>query len=73
MLDLFIEMTDQVFWEGYASQLQKEKPNVYQQRLNQFIDYQEQGEVYLNDTNSYFINILKKNYHGNLQNQLQPK
>ena len=38
MLELFIELTDQVFWEGYAEQLAAENPVVFQWELNEFIN-----------------------------------
>lgn len=38
MIELFIELTDQLFWEGYAEQLAKESPAVFQQELNGFMD-----------------------------------
>ena len=38
MIELFIELTDQIFWEGYAEQLAGENPAVFQQGLNEFMD-----------------------------------
>lgn len=36
MIELFIELTDQIFWEGYAEQLAGENPAIFQQELNEF-------------------------------------
>jgi hypothetical protein len=38
MYDLFIELTDQLFWEGYAEQLAKENPGVFQSEFNDFLN-----------------------------------
>lgn len=38
MIELFIELTDQLFWEGYAEQLAKENPAVFQQEFIEFMD-----------------------------------
>ncbi|SDH53783.1 hypothetical protein SAMN05192573_110149 [Mucilaginibacter gossypii] len=38
MLQLFIELTNQIFWEGYAEQLAKENPAVFQRELADFVD-----------------------------------
>lgn len=38
MIELFIELTDQIFWEGYAEQLAGENPAVFQQELNEFMN-----------------------------------
>ena len=37
MLELFIELTNQIFWEGYAQQLAQEQPALYQYELAEFI------------------------------------
>jgi len=37
MLELFIELTNQIFWEGYAQQLAIENPAVFQLEYNEFI------------------------------------
>jgi len=36
MLQLFIEFTDQLFWEGYAEQLAKDNPALFQLELADF-------------------------------------
>jgi hypothetical protein len=36
MLEIFIEITNQLFWEGYAEQLAKENPAGFQFELAQF-------------------------------------
>jgi len=36
MYELFIELTNQIFWDGYAEQLAKENPAVFQFELSEF-------------------------------------
>lgn len=36
MYQLFIELTDQLFWEGYAEQLALNNPAVFQMELTEF-------------------------------------
>jgi hypothetical protein len=36
MLEIFIEITNQLFWEGYAEQLAKENPAGFRLELAQF-------------------------------------
>lgn len=38
MIELFTELTDQIFWEGYAEQLAGENPAIFQQELNEFMN-----------------------------------
>jgi hypothetical protein len=38
MLELFIELTNQIFGEGYAQQLAQEQPALYQYELAEFIN-----------------------------------
>jgi hypothetical protein len=38
MLELFIELTNQIFWEGYAEQLAIENPAGFQTALTEFIN-----------------------------------
>lgn len=38
MLELFIELTNQIFWEGYAEQLARETPEGFQTELTEFIN-----------------------------------
>lgn len=38
MIDLFIELTDQLFWEGYAEQLAKENPALFQSEFKDFLN-----------------------------------
>jgi len=38
MLELFIELTNQLFWEGYAVELSKENPAAFQKELAEFIN-----------------------------------
>jgi hypothetical protein len=38
MYELFIELTDQIFWEGYAEQLARESPAAFQRELNEFFN-----------------------------------
>ena len=37
MLELFIELTNQIFWEGYAQQLAIENPEAFQIELTDFL------------------------------------
>ena len=37
MLELFIELTNQIFWDGYAQQLAKENPAGFQFEFNDFL------------------------------------
>ena len=38
MLELFIELTNEIFWDGYAEQLAKEDPAGFQIELTEFIN-----------------------------------
>jgi len=38
MIQLFIELTNQIFWEGYAEQLAKTNPSTFQMELAEFMD-----------------------------------
>jgi hypothetical protein len=38
MFEIFIEVTNQLFWEGYAEQLAKEKPEQFQAELTDFLN-----------------------------------
>lgn len=38
MYELFIEMLDQLFWDGYAEQLAKDNPAVFQMELAEFMN-----------------------------------
>ncbi len=38
MLELFIELTNQIFWDGYAQQLATENPEAFQIELTEFIN-----------------------------------
>jgi len=38
MYELFIELLDQLFWEGYAEQLAQNNPAVFQMELSEFIN-----------------------------------
>lgn len=37
MYEQFIELTNQIFWEGYAEQLAKENPERFQFEYNDFL------------------------------------
>jgi hypothetical protein len=37
MYELFIELTNQIFWEGYAEQMAVENPAVFQFDYNEFM------------------------------------
>jgi hypothetical protein len=38
MYELFIEFTDQIFWEGYAEQMAEENPERFNFELNEFLN-----------------------------------
>ncbi len=38
MIQLFIELTNQIFWEGYAEELAKNKPAIFQMELAEFVN-----------------------------------
>lgn len=38
ILEIFIELTNQIFWEGYAEQLAKENPQAFQSELAEFMN-----------------------------------
>ncbi len=38
MLEIFIELTDQIFWKGYAQQLAIDNPVAFQFELAEFIN-----------------------------------
>ncbi|WP_255484724.1 hypothetical protein HDF18_08250 [Mucilaginibacter sp. X5P1] len=38
MYEQFIELTNQIFWEGYAEQLAKESPGRFQFEYNEFMN-----------------------------------
>ena len=38
MIELFIELTNQIFWDGYAQQLAMENPAGFQAEFNDFIN-----------------------------------
>jgi len=38
MLEIFIELTDQIFWKGYAQQLAIDNPTAFQFELEEFIN-----------------------------------
>ena len=37
MLEIFIELTDQIFWKGYAQQLAIDSPAVFQFEFTEFL------------------------------------
>ena len=39
MLDIFIELINQIFWGGYAEQLAKDNPALFQLELAEFMNY----------------------------------
>ena len=46
MINLFIELTNQIFWEGYAEQLAKDNPAAFSMELAEFTNcYQSQHDV----------------------------
>lgn len=38
MIQLFIELTNQIFWEGYAEELAKEDPSGFRLELAEFMN-----------------------------------
>jgi hypothetical protein len=38
MLEIFIELTDQIFWDGYAQQLAMDNPAVFQLEFTEFLN-----------------------------------
>ncbi|WP_262714282.1 MULTISPECIES: hypothetical protein [Mucilaginibacter] len=38
MYELFIELTDQIFWDGYAENLALENPALFQLEYNEFLN-----------------------------------
>ncbi len=38
MIELFIELTDQLFWEGYAEWLAGENPALFQSEFKDFLN-----------------------------------
>lgn len=38
MLEIFIELTNQLFWDGYAQELAKENPAGFQMEFNEFLN-----------------------------------
>ncbi|EHQ29679.1 hypothetical protein [Mucilaginibacter paludis] len=38
MIEIFIELTNQIFWEGYAEQLAASNPTAFQMELAEFTD-----------------------------------
>ena len=38
MYELFIELLNQIFWEGYAEQLAKDNPAEFQFEYNEFLN-----------------------------------
>ncbi len=52
MLEQFIELTNQIFWEGYAETLAKENPARFQIELNDFLNTYQNKE---NGRQDFFI------------------
>lgn len=45
MYEQFVELTNQIFWQGYAEQLAQENPAQFQMELSDFLNtYQYQGD-----------------------------
>lgn len=38
MYELFIELTNQIFWDGYAEQMAKDNPAEFQFQFNEFLN-----------------------------------
>lgn len=39
MIEVFIELLDQIFWEGYAEQLARENPKAFDIEFTDFLNY----------------------------------
>jgi hypothetical protein len=37
MIEVFIELTDQIFWQGYTAQMAESDPQRFQAELNEFL------------------------------------
>lgn len=37
-IEIFVELTNQIFWEGYAEQLARENPQAFTDAYNEFLD-----------------------------------
>jgi len=37
MIEVFIELTDQIFWQGYAAQMAEIDPQRFQTEFNEFL------------------------------------
>jgi hypothetical protein len=62
MLDLFIDVTNKVFWEGYANQLSIDNPDMFCERFKQFTEWYGRGLNTPLYEQSYFIRIIQNNY-----------
>ncbi|WP_258135714.1 hypothetical protein [Mucilaginibacter phenanthrenivorans] len=38
MIEIFVELTNQIFWEGYAEQLATDNPGAFNRELADFIN-----------------------------------
>lgn len=38
MLEIFIELTNQIYWVGYAQELAKDNPSFFQFEFNEFLN-----------------------------------
>ena len=38
MIEIFEELTDQIFWDGYAQELAKSDPVLFQFEFNEFLN-----------------------------------
>ena len=38
MYELFIELTNQIFWDGYAEQMAQDNPAEFQFQFNEFLN-----------------------------------
>jgi len=38
MVEIFIELTNQIYWGGYAQQLAKDNPALFQFEFNEFLN-----------------------------------
>ena len=69
MLELFIELTNQIFWDGYAQQLANENPAVFNSELNDFIN--NTTDKIMKDTVFLFIKVVIRTKYQHIQDAMK--
>jgi hypothetical protein len=59
MIQLFIELTNQIFWEGYAEQLAKDNPEAFNRELREF------ENLYNSDNHVRYHHAIGQSDHTN--------